>query len=356
MSDERTTRLYALKRAAEDLANPNSRWGMVARDELPGSTGLSREGVDYALRHCLEHEVARGTLSSLARRAPQSKRAHVLLSSNVFTAAFRAIVLALCQSDKVFVRPSRRDPIMTYLLQEASDGAFEIVDELQPSSGDHYWAYGGDETLRAVASALPSGVHFHGHGYGLGLAIFREDAAPRHADIVQATRALSLDICAFDQRGCLSPRLLIIDGGRSFAETVCDLLVEALEEREKQIPLGSLTEEEKADVRWHRDTLRFVGSSAPAGKGLVFLDPVAERMILPPVGRHLSVTVTANVVPLVKELGPRITTVGFFQPGHLPGVLFESIGPRRFVDVGKMQTPPLDGPVDLRAGWSATVT
>src|SRR5690606_1985614 len=118
VKDERTSRLYALKRAAEALANPTNRWGMVARDELPHSTGLSPEGVDYALRHCLEHDVPGGTLSSLPRRAPRAKRAHVLLSSNVITAAFRAIALALCQTDKVLVRPSRRDPVMTYLMRE----------------------------------------------------------------------------------------------------------------------------------------------------------------------------------------------------------------------------------------------
>ncbi len=354
MSDERSRRLYALKRAAEELADPNSKWGLVARDELPRSTGLSPEGVDYALRNCLEHQVARSALSSLVRRSARVRRSHVLLSSNVFTAAFRAIALALCQSEKVIVRPSRREPIMTHLLREASDGAFEIAEELKPESGDHFWAYGGDDTLKAVAAKLPSGVQFHAHGYGLGLAIFREVPGYRPADVVSAARALSYDIAAFDQRGCLSPRLLLIDGSRAFAETTCDALVEALTDREREIPRGKLSKEETADALWHESTLRFVGSFAPAGKGLVFLDPTSERVILPPVGRYLTVTVSRDVVSLVKKLGDRITTIGFFEPGYLPGLLHDAIGPRRFVEVGQMQKPPLDGPVDLRAGFEST--
>lgn len=356
MSEEQMRRLYALKRAAEELANPSTRWGMVAREKLPRSTGLSPEGVDYALAHCLEHEVARGTLSSLTRKAPRARRAHVLLSSNVFTAAFRAIALALCQSEKVTVRPSRREPVMTHLLHEASGGAFEISGELKPESGDHFWAYGSDDTLATIARRLPSGVQFHGHGYGLGLAIFREGAALRAADIERAARALSFDICAFDQRGCLSPRILLIDGSRAFAESVCDALVTQLDARETEIPRGQLTNEEAADARWHTDTLRFVGSFAPAGKGMVFLDPETDRIVLPPVGRYLSVTVTRDVVPLVRRIGDRVTTIGFFEPGHLPGLLRDAIGDRRFVDVGQMQKPVFDGPVDLRSGFRSVTT
>lgn len=356
MSEEQMRRLSALKRAAEEIASPSTRFGKRARHELPRSVGLSPQGVDYALLHCLEHDVARGTLSSLKRKAPRARRAHVLLSANVFTAPFRAIALALCQSEKVIVRPSRREPLMTQLLHEASGGAFEIADELHPESGDHFWAYGSDDTLATIARKLPSGVQFHGHGYGLGLSIFRESPTPRAADIERAARALSLDICAFDQRGCLSPRILLIDGSRTFAESVCDALVTQLDLCEAEIPRGELSEQEAADARWHSDTLRYVGSFAPAGKGLVFLDPETDRIILPPIGRYLSVTVVRDVVPLVRRLGAQVTTIGFFEPGHLPGLLRDAIGERRFVDVGQMQKPTFDGPVDLRVGYRSVTT
>jgi hypothetical protein len=230
------------------------------------------------------------------------------------------------------------------------------ADELKPESGDHFWAYGSDDTLSTLAGRLPSGVEFHGHGYGLGLALFREGAAVRAADLTRAARALSYDICAFDQRGCLSPRILLIDGSRAFAESVCDALVTELDQREKEIPRGVLTPDEEADARWHADTVRFVGSFAPAGKGIIFLDPEPDRIILPPVGRYLSVTIARDVVPLVARIGERVTTIGIFEPGHLPGLLREALGQRRFVDVGEMQRPAFDGPVDLRKGWRSVTT
>src|SRR5690606_28961374 len=142
-----------------------------------------------------------------------------------------------------------------HLLYEASGGAFEIAEKLEPESGDHFWAYGDDNTLAAIARKLPSGVQFHGHGSGLGLAIFRESAALRTAEIERAARALSFDICAFDQRGCLSPRILLVDGSRAFAESVCDALVTELDLPEKEIPRGPLSDQETADTRWHTDTV-----------------------------------------------------------------------------------------------------
>jgi hypothetical protein len=355
MSDDRTNRLYALKVAAEEIAQPSSALGKKAREELVETTGLSPEGVDFALTHCLEHQVPRGTLSSLVRRTPRAARAHVLLSSNVFVATFRAIALGLCQSTKVQVRSSRREPTMARLLHEGSGGAFELVDDLSPQPGDHVWAYGGDETLRAFSSTLLPGVHFHGHGFGLGVAVFRESADMRKSELGAATESLARDIVAFDQRGCLSPRMLLIEGSRPFAESVCDLLVESLGRLEQTVPRGTLSDEERADALWHESTITFVGSSVRAGQGMVFLDPVKDRLLVPPVGRYMHVSVTDNVLPLLESLGDKLSTVGLFNPGPLEGLLREKIGDRRYVEVGQMQKPAFDGPVDLRRGWAGEV-
>jgi hypothetical protein len=84
----------------------------------------------------------------------------------------------------------------------------------------------------------------------------------------------------------------------------------------------------------------------------VYLDPVPERIIVPPTGRYLHVSVTDDVVPLIASIGDRVTSVGLFNPGPLIGKLNEAIGPRRYVEVGQMQKPAFDGPVDLRAGFA----
>jgi hypothetical protein len=355
MSDERTERLYALKRAAEEIANPRTALGQDARAQLHETTLLSEQGIDYALSECLESDVPRGTLSSLARRASRVSRAHVLLSANVFVGAFRAIALALCQSPRVMVRASRRAPTMAQLLHRGSNGAFDLVESLSPEPGDHVWAYGADETLASFSRTLLPGVHFHGHGSGMGVAVFRDSSDMRKSELSAAADALARDIAAFDQRGCLSPRILFVEGSRSFSESVCDLLVDSLTRIEEQIPRGRLSDAEKADALWHESTIRFVGSAVKAGQGWLYLDPENDRITVPPVGRYLNVTVTDNVAPLITRIQGPITSVGFFNPGPLEGLLRESIGERRYVEVGQMQTPAFDGPVDKRSGWDAEV-
>lgn len=352
---ERFGRLDALKRAAERIADPADPLGVEARGLLESSTGLSKAGVEYALRECLEHRAGRSVLSQLARRASPAQRAFVLLSANVFVATFRAIAVALAQSPRVFVRASRREPEMARLLHQASGGAFELVDALSPRPGDHLWAYATDETLKKLRDELPAGVCLHAHGAGLGIAVIGHDA-PRRGEFVEAAAdALARDVIAFDQRGCLSPRLTLVDGDQELAAAFADALARSLAHYEQEVPRGRLSEEETADLLRYRDTMLYAARPLPAGKGLVVLDPMLDRLHVPPVGRVVHVTRVSSVEPHVRALASRITSVGMAGHDRLEGHLRTWLGDRRYVPLGKMQTPPLDGPVDLRAGWDAEV-
>jgi len=354
MMDDRLERLLALKSAAEKIADPHHPTGKEAR-ELLASTLLSPEGIEFALENCLEHRISRSALSGLVRQTPLVARSHILLSANVFVAAFRAIALGLAQSPRTIVRASSRAPVMTQLLHAASGEAFELHAELSPRAGDHFWAYGSDTTLNELRKGLPQGVLFHGHGHGMGVAVFREDFEVRASDLQKAVDALARDTVAFDQRGCLSPRVVLVEGSRGFAETVSDHLVEALETWEARIPRGELSPDETADALRHEATMTYVGSCVPAGMGLVFLDPTPERILVPPIGRYLHVCVTQNAISHLKRLGPQLTTVGLFNADRFPGQLREAIGERRYVNLGEMQTPKFDGPVDLRHGYEVEV-
>lgn len=356
MIDDRAARLSALRAAAEEIADPTTALGREARMRLPKSTGLSPEGVEFALSECLEHRAPRSALSGLLKRSRLVKQSHVLLSSNVFVGAFRAIALALSQSPQVYVRASSREPVMAELLLRGSGGAFELVSTLDPMPGDHLWVYGSDETVRTVKKTLVSGVHLHKHGFGMGVAVFRESPDMAKGEIAPAVQGLAQDIVAFDQRGCLSPRILLVQGSQRFAESVCDTLVDALDRLETQIPRGTLSPSELKDAMWHEATFLYLGSSVRAGKGLVHLDPVPGRLIVPPTGRYLHVTTTNDVLPLLSQIKERITSVGFFNPGALIGQLHEALGPRRYVGAGEMQKPAFDGPVDLRVGLSSELT
>jgi len=352
-ASERLPRLHALQQAAERIADGATPLGKKARELLRDSTGLSPQGVEYALVHCLEHRGGRTQLSQLARRAPTAPRAHILLSANVFVAAFRAIALGLSQSPQCFVRASRREPGMAELLHDGSGGAFELCDALSPTAGDHFWAYGSDQTLVELRRSLPGGVHLHAHGAGMGVAVIAERGLRSGVPLLDVARALARDVLAFDQKGCLSPRLALLEGDAQFCWAFAESLVLALDEAESTVPRGTLSADEQAEATRYERTMTYVGGARRAGKGLVVLEHEPERLFVPPVGRYIGLIPTGALSARLRELSSRITTVGVFGDESLPGRVQACLGERRVVDVGKMQTPLLDGPVDLRTGWSS---
>jgi hypothetical protein len=344
-------RLLALARAAQLIASPETEWGRKARQLLCQQAGLSPQGVEYALWECLEAQVSRATLSQLMKRAPQAKTVHVVLSANVFTAAFRAIALGLAQSDEVRVRPSSREPTFARLLFEAAPGAFELVEEVAPKPGDHVWIYGTHESIEAISDTFPPGVAVHGHGPGMGAAVVRQPDQWTRSVLRDGADRLAQDVVAFDQRGCLSPRVVLVQGGDDFFEQFVDELHRALAGWQSAVPRGALSESEGADAERYQQTMGYVARCLDLEPGLIAIDPVWERLVVPPVGRHLHVTRTVDPLARLIELAPHLTTVGFFHAGSLVGQCQAQIGPRRYVDLGQMQRPALDGPVDLRSGW-----
>jgi hypothetical protein len=243
---------------------------------------------------------------------------------------------------------------MARLLHEASGAAFDLVDEVAPLPGDHLWVYGSDETLVEVSDQTPRGVHLHAHGSGLGVAVLREPERWGRTAVRDAADQLAQDVIAFDQRGCLSPRIVLLQGGDDFAQAALEELQTALSGWQQAVPRGTLSEDERADARRYTQTMGYIARCYDADHAFVALDPNWERLVIPPVGRHLHVTRTHDPLARLLELSSRLTTVGFFHGGSLIGQCVEQIGPRRYVDLGQMQRPRMDGPIDLRTGWSFT--
>ncbi len=344
MSEARQQRIDRVRRlleAARRIADPQDVFGKRARQELPKSTGLSPEGVELALRHCLEVDATDAELEALVASVVPATRSHVLLAANVFVAPLRAIALALAQAPRVEVRASRREPVMAGLLVEASRGAFRLTEELAPSPGDHVWAYGSDETLSALRGELPAGVVLHGHGSGFGVAVVQSHGS----DLSEAARALALDVTLFDQRGCLSPRVALVVADEEDVRLFARELASGLSQLHHDVPRGNLGPEEAADVTRYRDTMTYAGELFPAGKGVVGLD-VGGSVLLAPVGRNVHVACVQDVEPALSALGAAVAAVGVAGP---VSALTERVLPgARLSELGKMQTPRLDGPVDRR--------
>lgn len=341
MTGDVRRRLDELLAGARMLADPATRLGRALRGELASTTPLSPEGIELALHECLETSPSDAELDALCDAVTPAPRAHVSLSSTVFVAAHRAIALALASSAHVFVRPSRRDPTFARALERATGGRlFRVVDALSPEAGDELWAYGSDATLREIRRALPTGVRFQAHGSGTGVVVV--DAASVNRDMAVA---LARDIAPFDQRGCLSPRLALVRGDERAALAFSRLVAGTLAELAQRIPLGTLDDEERAEVLRYRDTLAYSGQLDAAGPGWV---GTGATPMLAPVGRNLHVTATASPETLLAPLAPVVAALGVAGSPELRASLALTFPGARLSELGAMQRPPLDGPVDRR--------
>lgn len=73
-------------------------------------------------------------------------------------------------------------------------------------------AFGSDETIEAIRARVPAEKHFIGYGtrYSLGLVT-------AGADLSAAAESVSIDVCLFDQAGCMSPQTIYVVGDASRA-------------------------------------------------------------------------------------------------------------------------------------------
>ena len=341
-------RVRAILAAARRIADGNDMLGQQARRLLPATTGLSPAGVELGLTKHLETHVSEQDLASFIAAAGAALRVHVLLSANVFVGAVRAVALAAAAAPWVRVRASRREAVMPELLRRALGGesVFELVDELAAAAGDEIHVYGRDETVTEVTKGAPRGVRVRGHGAGFGVAL---------VDGPAAAPGVSWDVIAFDQRGCLSPRVVFVDGSRDAAGEFAAALAAELEKREREVPRGVLADDERHAAARYVQTLLAVGRVASGASFVVGLDPDPRALLLPPPGRHVHVVPVADGEGLGNLLGPLaqgITCIGQAQDRRAGSSLAETlrkIAPgARWSPLGEMQTPPLDGPVDRR--------
>ena len=337
----RRARVERLLEAARTLANPTGSEGEALRRHLLETTGLSAPVIDLGIARCLETHPTEAELEALLASTPSSPRALVLLSGNVFVASLRAITLGVASSPRVVVRASRRDPALAKALHALAPDSFDLAAELSPQPDDHYWAYGSDETLDTVRRSLPPGVWFHPHGAGIGAVVVDPHALD---DVV--TRSISLDTALFDQRGCLSPRVVCVVGTAEQAKTCAAALAQALTALERELPMGPRSPEEAAEQRRAHDTAAYAFDLFEAGSGYV---SVSSTLVVPSPRRNLHVCATPDPVAALAVLAKHLTCIAS-NTKALRTQLGAAFPGARSVAPGEMQRPPLDGPVDRRHG------
>jgi hypothetical protein len=338
---ERQARVERLLEAARTLADHETAPGQALRARLLETTGLSPAGVERGLAHALEIRPSTGDLQALVASTPEAPRAHVLLSSNVFVAALRAIAIGVASSPRVSVRASRRDPALAESLHRLTPESFELVSSLSPAPGDHFWSYGADTTLAELRRSLPRGVWFHPHGAGFGAVVI--DTANWGSD---AARAVALDTALFDQQGCLSPRVVCVVGTEHQARIVAGQLGQELRALDSALPPGPKSAAEQAEARRDRDAAAYAFELFDAGSGWI---SCSSELVVPPGKRNLHVLATTNATATLAPFTAQLTCVAT-NGARFGEELRRSFPGARVVPLGQMQCPPLDGPVDRRHG------
>ncbi|WP_437589467.1 acyl-CoA reductase [Sorangium sp. So ce1000] len=372
MIDGGATRRLRVERvvaAAARIADARDPLGEEARRRLPSTSGLSPEGVELALGRHLEVAPSDGELDALVAASGRARRCHVVLAANVCTAPLRAIAVAAATAPAIFVRPSRRDPVVAELLARAlqaddgfrrAGGAVALVADValgdagtraagEGVPGDlpqvELHIYGSDRTVATLRAQAGPGVLVRGHGAGLGLAVVGPGAS-----LAEAARDIAADVVPFDQRGCMSPRFVLVEGPAERAAALARALHAALDEAGARVPRGPLDGATRAEVTMYRATLEAVGSFWEGQGHGVGLDPAPRSLLLPPAARvvHVVASSAESAPALLASIRGAITAIGAGGGGQLARAASEAAPRARLSALGWMQRPPLDGPVDLR--------
>jgi hypothetical protein len=202
--------------------------------------------------------------------------------------------------------------------------------------------------LRAIAASLPGGVTLRGHGTGIGLALVGAGDDARGA-----AEAIARDVAIFDQRGCLSPRVVVVDGAGPAATRVVAALDQALGRWQRLVPRGPLDEATAGELaRWAR-TVEAVGDLAQGpGHAIAALDPGLDPgrgLPLGPAARAVVVLSGEAAAPALAAVARHVAAVGRDAPASPLARAIEALAPgARTSPLGRMQRPRLDGPVDRR--------
>ena len=346
---------------AAALAAAAARWrsNTALHAELPAIARLSPAVVDAGL------DIAAGALDgdgmvALAERElggtpPQRPWlvAHVL-ASNVPALALPAIALGCLAGVAVLVESGRADPCSAPAFRRALAAedpalASTIVTTYWPGGdrerertilgrADVVIATGQDATVASLMKRLGDRVIAHGERSSI-VAVRPEDGA----DADRLAACLAVDVALHDQRGCLSPHAVYVDGDtRRFAERV----VAALDEVATRLPPGPLDVEERAAHRAAVAEAEWTGATTISGAGGTVLISQDRRPTTFPGRRTVWILPLASIPELI---GPgAVECVGV--AGIRPDVeVLRRLGVARVCALGHMQRPGLSWPRGQRA-------
>ena len=385
-TEERATWIEGAARAlceGSDLA------GKALRT-LPAVTGLSPPMVAWGLRTTLGtatrdalRALANNALATDAGRSEPISLVSIVLAGNVFTAAFRAIVVPLLLGVPVLVKAAssldRATDTKSYerdgfaaLLQDALrlrdselGRALEIVEfqggdlrreaallELAEAAS----VYGSDAAVSAIEARAGKHLPVVAHGHGVSAA-YCSVASQSAETIEQTVSNLATDLCAYDQRGCLSPQVIYVEESAEVrAERFTEFAAHALSKTQLSLPRGPLPASvAAAQTQWRG--LAEVEGTLLRGAAYALAIQRGGSFRWSPGYRNATVVPVLGLAEALESMGrfaEHLKCVGT-DPAALDAVALELEGRRDWAAyataLGTMQTPSIDAPADGRAVW-----
>lgn len=187
----------------------------------------------------------------------------VVLAATVPPAGLQSVLLLLLGGCAVVVRAARRlrplieaflaalPPLAAPLaaavrLTWVEPGEHAAMAKLAAAS-DAVIVHGSDAAVAAWAEATPPGTPLVGYGHRLSAAALAAGAPLAERAGEPLFEHLALDLCAWDQSGCLSPHVLYVESGCAWSpREVAERLLEAVSRLETRLPAAPPTLAESA--------------------------------------------------------------------------------------------------------------
>jgi hypothetical protein len=360
-----TARQTALVRGAAQWRDRDSTVRARAREAMSGGEWPA-EVVEVALESVLRDadDVLR------AWQAPESGLTVLaILPGNILGPTIATAYCAAAAGAKLMLKSSSRELHLANIVAEQFEQLGPpVAGTMQPmrwTGGDEDFeakvfplaqrivVFGDDATTSDVKRRAPKGtlVREYGSAYSLGFV-------PAGSDVAEAADAAAHDIALFDQRGCLSPQTIYVEGTEAQAILFARALSLALEKVSRVLPRARAGEAEQAAVA--EFTRRLMTRALPPAThalGTVFVGPMKSDVVeyvvgaepfsnpvCPGFGRFVIVkpcTDGVQAASAAKTLGRHLDTVGVAGP-LTPALrhLFVESGALRVCSLGEMQRPP----------------
>jgi hypothetical protein len=262
LSAEGEARAAATERFVAEWRDPNSWVRREARERLAGglwSAPVIERAFDVAFSDRSDETPRVHVENWFEQSGDFARRALVILPGNVIGPALSAAYAVAVTGGSAILKAASTERVVAEIVarQFAAIGA-----PLAGALDARYWpggditaeaaaiadvsaviAFGSDATIDAVRARVPEEKHFIGYGtrYSLGLVTAGKDLA-------KAAEAASIDVCMFDQAGCMSPQTIYVVGDASRALRFATALDGAMRTTSVRLPRVRPTRDEAAAV------------------------------------------------------------------------------------------------------------